>query len=471
MARVAALLLISGASSVATNQGNPGGYTSISESVLKRGAGALVPTLVHDIKNIVIPGVNKSLFAIDPIHFEDVSIGSYDVSILPNKGVQVTLTNMSNVIAHTNIMVNVELIKCTGQIWASATGASYKALNTIVVDEDGNGKLKTETPPGGFDVGSIEVHHKMNGFICEAAADVLHVVDGVVIDLISNALQSHLASVIAKTVDVPADLLLHEIEKPPALGLGKEKFKLDNSYVNVMYDCHRITHLHKAEFKSTLHPMESTRTPPTLGASGDRDVQFGFSDYTMNTLFDALFAEHIGETQFKIPFVKTIFDKECPKCPIVLQSTFGSPAQQTFSNGLAEAHLSDMNLQIGALNNESKVLPMVTLSVNASAGVAFSLEKTTSNYGVKASLSLGSFQQQLLLSHIGKVDMSDLTRDVKQLLTSVLSTLNSDIPALPIPAIAGMTLGKPLFSIQDRILLLEADLVMPVKRAPAIVLI
>jgi len=102
----------------------------------------------------------------------------------------------------------------------------------------------------------------------------------------------------------------------------------------------------------------------------------------MGTLFDALFAEHIGEEQIKIPFVKTIFDKECPKCPIILKSTFSSPARQTFSQGVAEAHLIGMNLEIGALNNESKVLPMVTLNVNASAGVAFSLEKTSSNYGV-----------------------------------------------------------------------------------------
>jgi len=84
---------------------------------------------------------------------------------------------------------------------------------------------------------------------------------------------------------------------------------------------------------------------------------------------------------------------------------------------------------------------------------------------------LGDFQQKLILSHIGKVDLSDLTRDVKQLLTSVFDTLNKDIPLLPLPAIAGVTLGKPLFSIQDRTLLLEVDLVMPGNSAPGIFLI
>jgi len=189
----------------------PGGYTSFSESMLKRGAANLVPAIIHDIMSIQIPAVNKSFFSIDPIHFQDVTIGSYDISVLSGQGVQVKLKDMSNDIAHARLTVDIKLVKCTGHIWASAKGASYTAMNTIVLDKDGKGKLKTVTPPGGFDVGSIEVHHKMDSFFCEAAADILHIVDGVVIDLIKNTLQSHLASIIAKAVDIPADFLLREI--------------------------------------------------------------------------------------------------------------------------------------------------------------------------------------------------------------------------------------------------------------------
>jgi hypothetical protein len=316
----------------------------------------------------------------------------------------------------------------------------------------------------------------MNGFFCEASADVLHVVNAVIIDLIKNTLQSRLAGIIAKAVDIPANFLIREIENPPALGLGKEKFRLDNSYLGVSYDSHRITHLHKGEFKSTLHPLESTLLPPSLHASGERDVQFAFSDYVMNTLFDALFHEHVGESQIKVPFVKTIFDKECPKCPIVVSTKFGSPARQTFSQGVAQAHLTGLTLEIGALNNASKVLPMVTLSVNATAGVAFSLELDKTHnymprYDVKAALSLGDFQQQLLISHIGKVDMSDLTRDVKLLLVSVFNTLNSHIPGLPLPTFLGVSLGKPVFSIAERTLLLETDLVMSEEGVMPIVIV
>merc|ERR1711988_580232 len=102
----------------------------------------------------------------------------------------------------------------------------------------------------------------MNGFFCEAAADVLHIVDSALIDLLKKGLDSHLASIIAKAVDIPVNFLIHEIEKPPALGFGKEKFDLDNSYIDVSYDNQRITHLHKAEFQSTLHPVESPLQPP-----------------------------------------------------------------------------------------------------------------------------------------------------------------------------------------------------------------
>jgi hypothetical protein len=452
----------------AQNVASVGGFTSLSESVLKRGADALVPRLVKDIKDLVIPGVNKSFFEIDPIHFEDVSIGSYDVSVIPDTGVKVTLKDMSNVIAHTNIKVDVKLLKCTGQIWAKAAGASYTAMNTIVVDSDGKGKLHTVTPEGGFDAGAIEVHHKMNGFFCEAAADALHLLDAALIDILKKALNQHLAGIIAKIVDTPANFFIHEIEQPPALGLGKEKFYLDNSYVDVSYDNHRITHLHKSEFKSKLHPSESPLEPPPMAASSDRDVQFGFSDYVMNTLFDALNAEHIGEMTIKVPLVKTIFDKQCPKCPIALKTTFNSPARQTFVDGIAEAHVNRFTLDIGAVNNNSQVLPMVTLSVNASAGLTFSLDQT-SKWTVQAALSLGSFEQELLVSHIGKIDMSDLSRDVGTLLKHVFTTLNTHIPPLPLPSIAGVKLGRPIFSIGKRALLLEADLVMPADTTPIIV--
>merc|ERR1719217_229664 len=101
----------------------------------------------------------------------------------------------------------------------------------------------------------------MNGFFCEAAADALHIVDSALIDILTKALDQHLAGIIAKVVDTPADFFIREIEQPPALGLGKEKFYLDNSYVDVSYDNHRITHLHKSEFKSSLHPVESTLKP------------------------------------------------------------------------------------------------------------------------------------------------------------------------------------------------------------------
>ena len=37
----------------------------------------MVPKLVSDIKDIVIPGVNQSMIWIDPIKFKDVTIGSY----------------------------------------------------------------------------------------------------------------------------------------------------------------------------------------------------------------------------------------------------------------------------------------------------------------------------------------------------------------------------------------------------------
>jgi hypothetical protein len=459
------LVLVAG---VSGHDSSPGATSSFGEGALKRGVGALVPTIVNDIKQIVIPGINQSLFQIEPIRFDDVSVGSYDVSVVPGKGLQLSLKDMSNTIAHAKLVVDVKLFKCTGEIWAFAKGASFTAMNTIVVDEDGNGKL--QVTPGDFEVGYVEIHHKMDGFICEGAADVFHVINAVVIALLKKELAAHFGGIVSKIVSKPVNLFLQELQFPPALGFGKEKFQLDNSYLSVNYENGRLTHLHKGEWKSTVHPQTSPLQPGKLPQSAGRDVELAFSDYMFNTLFDALHAENIGQEQLQIPFIHTIFDKECPKCPIILRFAFSTAARQTFKEGKAVAHVQDLTLEICALNNASKVLPMVTLSVNVSAGVAFALSKTPTNYAIKSTLSLENFTQKLVLSHIGKIDISDLSRDLRSILTSVIGKINTALPALSIPTLGGATLGKPAFIIDEGAVVLQADMVLP-DQAGSVILI
>jgi hypothetical protein len=448
----------------------PGFTSSFSESAFKRGADHLVQAIINDIKSIVIPGVHGSFFTIEPIRFDDVSIGSYDVSVVPGQGVQLSLQDVGNSMSHTKLSVGVGLLKCTGEIWAFAKGGAFTAMNTIAVDQDGSGHYHVEVPPGGFDAGDIETHHKMDSRLCEIGADAFHVINSVIIDVVKNELATHFVDILSKIVSEPVNLFLHELQQPPALGFGKEKFNLDNSYLSVSYDGQRMTQSHKGEWKSTAHPQESPLQPDKLPASAGRDVELAFSDYTLNTLFDALFVEHIGEDELRIPFVKTIFDKECSGCPIVTQSTFGKAARQIFAGGKSAVRIQDVMLSIGALTPASQVLPMVTLRVNASAGVAFSFTETAANYAVKATLSLDEFSQVLMVSHIGEIELSGLSRDVKTILTSVLDKINSDVPALPIPTLGGAKLGSPAVVIDEGSIVIGADIVLP-SNADSVVLI
>jgi hypothetical protein len=293
---------------------------------------------------------------------------------------------------------------------------------------------------------------------CEAVADVLHLVDSAVINLITTQLQKHLAGIVALAVDKPLDLFLGVLEAPPALGFGKEKFKLDNSFVSVNYEDQRITHMHKGEFKSTAHPAESKLSPPELSKPGNRDAVYSFSDYVLNTLLESLWAEHIGEAQVKIPFVKTIFDKECPKCPIAVKSSFLFPGKNTVQKGKGSVAFNNVTMELGAVKGD-EVLPMVTLSVNASAALALKLDETEKNYALAASLSLESLEQDLLVSHIGDIDMSDLTRDLTAVVKVLLDDINSALPALPIPVVAGFKLSEAQVVMDDREFRVEADLV------------
>ena len=65
-------------------------------------------------------------------------------------------------------------------------------------------------------------------------------------------------------------------------------------------------------------------SPPALSISDNRNFVMSFSDYVANTFFESLYAEHIGGTQLKIPGIKTLFDKHCPKCPIVNDVKFAA---------------------------------------------------------------------------------------------------------------------------------------------------
>ena len=46
--------------------------------------------------------------------------------------------------------------------------------------------------------------------------------------------------------------------------------------------------------------------------------------------------------------------------------------------------------------------------------------------------------------------MSDLTQDMKLLISYLLDTLNTDVPALPIPGVAGIKLSNEAFVIENR---------------------
>ena len=91
----------------------------------------------------------------------------------------------------------------------------------------------------------------------------------------------------------------------------------------------------------------------------------------------------------------------------------------------------------------------MTLPVNAVAGVDSKLEQTSTNADFLAILSLDSFSQESLISHIGDLDMSVIAQDMTLLIPTLLDTLNKDVPPLPIPVVAGIKLSNEAFVIES----------------------
>lgn len=448
--------------------GDPGGFISVSESVLDRGADHIATSIVSALRNVVIKGQRTPAFDFDDLHFEEVIIGSSDVEVIASEGVRVSLQDMSNKIAPVPFCVHdlLRLAKCCGTLWASASGQRYTAMNTVVVNETGWGHLVTTTPPHGFSVGEIQVHHRMNGTVCELMADAVHLVDSVVIGLVSKALEVQIPGIVAKAIDTPANLILYGIENPPALGFGEEKFKLDNTFVRVDYNDHRITHYNKCQFKSTKNPRESLQVPHPLHVSSERDVALGFSDYSLNTLFEAFYIEHMFEQNITLPFLHTpegFF--LCSDCPVEVKITFNKQAEARFIGNRAQNIIRDVQFAVGMHMNTSDpigdfVAPIVTLAVDATASMEFELLQPDGKLPtLKATISLESFNQRVVATFIGDITIPAVTRLTEDLLNSLLDKINKAVPALPIPAIAGVKLDNPAFVVDNDQLVVLADLV------------
>jgi len=452
-------LLLSVLSSVSGSDA-PGAFFSLSAAPLDRALSDVTGSIVSALKDVKIPGHKDPLLQIDDLGFEDITIGSTSVSVVANEGLEISLKDMSNTIAHTHFCGGFPK-KCCGELWASATGQDFTGLVEIVVDETtGLGKFKTTSK--GFSAGDIQIHHKMNNFLCEAVADGLGLLNSVVSAAASTALEAAFPLILSKVVGIPGDKILGFLENPPALGLGAEKFQLDNHFIGVDYQNNRITHYHKGEFKSTVKPKESRQKPPQLTVTGGRDIELGFSDYVFNTLFESLKAEHIGEAQIELPIHLPTggpLAKLCSGCPAVVQVKFKNRGECAFMGGKATNTLGSMKFQVG-VKKGPLVVPAFTVTVDATASIAFALKQPAGKAtSLKATMALDSFSQKDVISVIGEIHTEDLNRDIQALLQGLMDKINGLVPALPILSLPGVRYENPAFVVDNHQLLVQSDLV------------
>jgi len=463
-------LLLSVLSGVSASK-QPGAFSSISGASLDRAVKDLANTIVTDLKGITLPAHKDPLLQIDELKFDDFTIGSVGVAVKADEGLEFTLKDMSNSIGHTHFCAGFPK-KCCGELWLSAAGQSFTALNQIVVDETtGLSKIVTTVPKGGFTPGTIQIHHKMEGFLCEAIASGAGFANSAIIAVVNKGLEVAFPMIIKKIVETPGNLILAHLEQPPALGFGAEKFQLDNTFVSVDYNNNRLTHYHKGEFKSTVNPKESRQTPPALSAAGVRDVELGFSDYVFNTLFEALKAEKIGQHQIELPLSTPASLKLCPDCPAVVLVTFKKRGHCDFMDGKATNQLNGMKFEIGVKTKPLGVVaPLFTVTVDAAASMAFALTQDSGKAPhLKATLSLDSFSQKDVISVVGEINTEDLNRDINAVLGALLDKINTAVPALPILSVPGVQYANPSFTVDNHLLLLEADFVQTADASQIIV--
>ena len=126
----------------------PGAFSSLSATALDRAAKQVANTLVTDLRGIKIPAHKDPILRIDELKFEDFTVGSVGVTVKDGEGLEFSLMDISNTIAHSHFCAGLPA-KCCGEIWASSTGQSFTGMNQIVVDDTtGLGKIVTTVPKG-----------------------------------------------------------------------------------------------------------------------------------------------------------------------------------------------------------------------------------------------------------------------------------------------------------------------------------
>jgi len=446
--------------SSASSSDLPGAFSSLSGDVLNRAAQHAADSIATDLRSLTVPAIKDplGLFQIDELKFDDVTIGSVDVSVKADEGLVLSLKDVSNTVAHTHFCAG-KPFQCCGELWASASGLSATGLNKIVVNET-TGLGQVVTTVRGFTPAQIQIHHKMKGFACELAADGFGFLNGAIGGAINVVLKAAFPKILAEVIEKPTNLLLAHLEQPPAVGLGAEKFKLDNSFVSVDYNNNRLTHYHKGEFKSTVNPKESRQTPPQLIAPGNSDIELGFSDYVFNTLFESLKAEHIGEHEIELPIKTPTGLKVCGGCPVVVTVGFTKRGKCDFMGGTAVNHLNGMKFALAVKTNVGINAPLFTVTVDAAASIAFALTQDSGKAPqVKATLALDSFQQKDVISVVGEINTDDLNRDINAVLGALLEKINTAVPALPILSLPGWKYENPSFVVDNHQLLISSNLV------------
>merc|ERR1711865_120912 len=152
----------------------------------------------------------------------------------------------------------------------------------------------------------------------------------------------------------------------------------------------------------------------------------------------------------------------CSDCPAVVNVTFQRPAEARFMGGRASNMLKGMKFEFGVRVNPSDqlnvVAPLATLTVDATAVMEFELRQPEGRLpNLKATLVLDSFEQKVEALFI-EVPIDFITRDLKAVLSNLLDKINAGVPALPIPAIAGVKLDNPSIVLDNHQLVVLADL-------------
>ena len=191
---------------------------NVSHSAINKALALYLPSVIGQLGDVSVPamsGKNSGVeWSTDATTVENIHIGNASISVVPNVGLTVTLSNIGLSIPSTSFKVSKHIIiklGCSGHF--SGTLASTSVFVALKVTRDATG-APIMTPTSKWNWGSLDVRFKLNSIACKVVQDIAKLFIGSINGKIRAAIEQSVPSVLDRVIATQGNQALLQLTQP-----------------------------------------------------------------------------------------------------------------------------------------------------------------------------------------------------------------------------------------------------------------